>query len=134
MADKPVISPFDLIDTSHPYKEITVLASYIRAFFFEPIFTEREKIVPPLQPQEHVRLNEIAKKLDRYDRSFAEPPLGDWAFYEFAGPTEKWVVSVLFGLLPGHECVFCGREEEDIDAANTISFLNSLQNRVPLIQ
>lgn len=126
------ISPFDLIDMSKSYKEITDLYDLLLPTLFLPMLTECEKVFPPMQPYERVRLKEIEEKLEQYNRSYAELPYGVFPFIAYAGPTEKWIVSVLIGLLPGREYALRGRGREDVDATNAIYFLNSLQNRVPL--
>jgi hypothetical protein len=144
------ISPFDLIDTSKSYEEITSLASLLHTAYFVPLLNDCENLNPPLEPWEHVRLKDISEKFEQYarntrafqdqghsavgdqaygtpgERMFAEMPFG-----AVATPDERWIVSVLLGILPGHECAFRGRGKGDVDATDTIEFLNNLQNRVP---
>jgi hypothetical protein len=144
------ISPFDLIDTSKTYEEITSLASLLHTAYFVPLLNDCETLNPRLEPWERLRLKEISEKFQQYaqdtqafrdqghspvgekaygtpgERMFAEMPFG-----AVATPDERWIVSVLLGILPGHECAFRGRGKVDVDATNTIYFLNNLQNRVP---
>jgi hypothetical protein len=131
---KVVLSPFTLIDMGKPYKQITDLADILRETYFFPLLEDCEKAEPPLTPYERMKLKEISEKVNQYDRSPAEPPRADWPFIAFAGDKEKWVVSVLIGMLPGSLSLydFRGQGWEEVDATNTIYFLNSLLNRVPL--
>jgi hypothetical protein len=145
------ISPFDLIDTSKSYEEITSLASLLHTAYFVPLINDCEKLNPPLEPWERLHLKEIYDKFQQYaqdthafNQGQVDSPVGEKAygtpgermfaempFVDVATPDERWIVSVLLGILPGHEYAFRGRGKGDEDATTTIYFLNNLQNRVP---
>jgi hypothetical protein len=110
---------------------MTEILDSLRKTHFLP-FLKMAGTLIPIHPVEVTRLNDIASKLNRYERCGEWDIRGQWLFSTVAGPEEVWAGEFLVWLGFGLEISF-GYPEISARVIRDIIFMDDLRRRLPVI-
>jgi hypothetical protein len=110
---------------------MTDIIDSLRQTHFIPFFNLAHKLIP-MHPIEITKLNEIAGKLNRYERMAVGDQRAGWPFSAIAGAGEVWAGEFLVGIGLGLG-IFFGFGEVSRIVAEDVAFIIGLKGRLSTI-